>query len=320
MAIDRTGALSNVKRHDYLPYGEELYAGMGSRTSQQGYVADNLRQKFTGYEHDAETNLEFARARYYSSSCGRFTSPDPYSGSMSLTDPQSVNRYSYVSNNPVNSTDPSGMSQRPAMVGGGMDGGGISAMFRSSSDDYTAEGETEYEQNLSDTRKAIEQADTLNQQLRDGEITEREAREKIKDNPMLGMVVTQNKAGAQNGVEVPNSANPGYNCMGWMLGYNDRNIYPTPPSSGANGIIIEYADNTPSGQKGPQSITTPDPVKPGEIPKLVGVGAKWVSPSQGCPSDSYKGLVYENSAHPELWHAFRKDPGATTWTSKLGAL
>ena len=41
-----------------------------------------------GYEHDAETNLEFAHARYYSSSCGRFTSPDPFSGSMSVTDPQ----------------------------------------------------------------------------------------------------------------------------------------------------------------------------------------------------------------------------------------
>src|SRR2546421_439907 len=59
MAIDRTGALSNVKRHDYLPYGEELYAGMGGRTSQQGYVADNVRQKFTGYEYDA--NLEDTR-------------------------------------------------------------------------------------------------------------------------------------------------------------------------------------------------------------------------------------------------------------------
>src|SRR2546423_12493613 len=109
MAIDKTGTLSAVRRHDYLPYGEELYAGTGGRTSQQGYVLDNVRQKFTGYEHDAETGLEFAQARYYSSSGGRFTSPDPLSGSMSLTDPQSLNRYSYVSNNPVNSTDHSGM-------------------------------------------------------------------------------------------------------------------------------------------------------------------------------------------------------------------
>src|SRR5205085_12465788 len=88
----------------------ELYTGAGGRTSQQGYSqVDSVRQKFTAYEHDAETNLEFAHARYYSSSCGRFTSPDPFSGSMKLTDPQSLNRYSYVSNNPANSIDPSGL-------------------------------------------------------------------------------------------------------------------------------------------------------------------------------------------------------------------
>src|SRR2546421_9503781 len=159
MAIDRTGALSNVKRHDYLPYGEELYAGMGGRTSQQGYVADNLRQKFTGYEHDAETNLEFAQARYYYSSCGRFTSPDPYSGSMSLTDPQSFNRYSYTGNDPVNHTDPSGMSEHPAMMG--MGGGTIAEMFRQGGDDHTAEGRAEYEANLEDTRRAIQDNEVL---------------------------------------------------------------------------------------------------------------------------------------------------------------
>src|SRR5437588_9721264 len=110
MVVDKTGSLSGVKRHDYLPFGEEIQVGTGGRTSQQGYSqVDSVRQKFTAYEHDAETNLEFAHARYYSSSCGRFTSPDTFSGSMELTDPQTLNRYSYVSNNPVNSTDPSGM-------------------------------------------------------------------------------------------------------------------------------------------------------------------------------------------------------------------
>jgi hypothetical protein len=36
-----------VKRHDYLPFGEELFAGVGSRTTAQGYAADAVRQKFT---------------------------------------------------------------------------------------------------------------------------------------------------------------------------------------------------------------------------------------------------------------------------------
>jgi RHS repeat-associated protein len=75
----------------------------------QGYSGnDNVRQKFTGYEHDAETNLEFAQARYYSSTQGRFTSVDPLMASADIINPQTFNRYAYVGNNPVNITDPTG--------------------------------------------------------------------------------------------------------------------------------------------------------------------------------------------------------------------
>ena len=106
--LDKSGSLSNVTRHDYLPFGEELSGG--SRTPQQGYTnSDNAREKFTGYERDTETGLDYAQARYYASVQGRFTSPDPYSGSMNTLDPQSFNRYSYVNNDPINSVDPTGM-------------------------------------------------------------------------------------------------------------------------------------------------------------------------------------------------------------------
>ena len=77
-----------MKRNDYLPYGEELSAGMGGRTSAQGYAWDGVRQQFTGYERDAETGLDYARARYYSASCGRFTSPDPLAAFGSVASPQ----------------------------------------------------------------------------------------------------------------------------------------------------------------------------------------------------------------------------------------
>ena len=113
--LDQSGSLANVSRHDYLPFGEELFAGTGGRTTTQGYTisgaasADGARQKFTGYEADAETGLNFAQARYQSSTQGRFTSPDPFGGSMSPASPQSFNRYSYVGNNPVNRIDPSGL-------------------------------------------------------------------------------------------------------------------------------------------------------------------------------------------------------------------
>ena len=109
MVIDKTGSVAGVSRHDYLPFGEEIFAGTGGRTTSQGYVSDTVRQHFTGYEADAETGLNFAQARYQSSVQGRFTSVDPLGASASVGDPQSFNRYSYVNNNPTNLTDPSGM-------------------------------------------------------------------------------------------------------------------------------------------------------------------------------------------------------------------
>jgi RHS repeat-associated protein len=68
---------------------------------------------FTGKERDAESGLDYFGARYYGSNMGRFMSPDwadkpeavPYS---SLGDPQSLNLYSYVRNNPMRSIDADG--------------------------------------------------------------------------------------------------------------------------------------------------------------------------------------------------------------------
>lgn len=60
-------------------------------------------------EADAETGLEHTTWRKYDSWQGRWTSPDPYPGSMSLGDPQSFNRYAYVLNDPVNLIDPTGL-------------------------------------------------------------------------------------------------------------------------------------------------------------------------------------------------------------------
>jgi len=64
--------------------------------------------KFTGYERDPETGLDYSIFRYYNSRVGRFMSPDPIEGAIG--DPQSLNRYSYVGNDPVNFIDPLGLS------------------------------------------------------------------------------------------------------------------------------------------------------------------------------------------------------------------
>ena len=75
MEIGLIGNLSDVTRHDYLPFGEELAGAMRVGNGYGG--ATNTKQKFTGYERDSETGLDFAQARYMSSVQGRFTSVDP---------------------------------------------------------------------------------------------------------------------------------------------------------------------------------------------------------------------------------------------------
>ena len=68
---------------------------------------------FTGKERDTESGNDYFMARYYSSAMGRFMSPDwsakvepvPYA---KLDNPQSLNLYAYVLNNPLSHTDPDG--------------------------------------------------------------------------------------------------------------------------------------------------------------------------------------------------------------------
>jgi RHS repeat-associated protein len=108
MVFDDTGSLANVKRHDYLPFGEDLLAGARATTPAYG-VADDVRQKFTQQERDNETGLDYFISRYYSSTQGRFTGADSVGGRVN--NPQTLNRYAYVSNNPLKYIDPTGNQQ-----------------------------------------------------------------------------------------------------------------------------------------------------------------------------------------------------------------
>jgi len=101
-------------RHDYMPFGEEIF-GLGDRTTALGYTADTVRKQFTGYERDAETDLDFAQARMYSSKLGRFSQFDPVMVSQSKrVDPQEINPYAYCQNNPLKFTDSSGAILDPS--------------------------------------------------------------------------------------------------------------------------------------------------------------------------------------------------------------
>jgi RHS repeat-associated protein len=67
--------------------------------------------RFTGKERDAESGLDYFGARYYGSNTGRFMSPDPsVLDYADPTNPQSLNLYSYVINNPLRFIDPFGFA------------------------------------------------------------------------------------------------------------------------------------------------------------------------------------------------------------------
>jgi RHS repeat-associated protein len=125
MTIDQSGSVATVKRHDYLPFGEELFTLTGLRTTALGYSGgDGVRQQFTSKERDNETGLDYFAARYYSSGQGRFLSKDPLNPLTSrrndqeseqsflryIAEPGNWNGYSYVRNNPLRHIDPDGRS------------------------------------------------------------------------------------------------------------------------------------------------------------------------------------------------------------------
>jgi|GEM_PF-6665718 len=91
-------------------FGEEIAPDTTYRTAALKYgVGDNVRQKFTGYERDEETGLDFAEARYYYNNHGRFTAVDPLLASGKSANPQTFNRYAYTMNRPLILTDSSGL-------------------------------------------------------------------------------------------------------------------------------------------------------------------------------------------------------------------
>ena len=95
-------------------------------------LRNSFSSRSTGKERDAESGLDYFGARYYSSNMGRWMSPDwaakpeavPYSD---LSDPQSLNLYGYVRNNPLSRADADGhewptLSEATDFIGGAAKG------------------------------------------------------------------------------------------------------------------------------------------------------------------------------------------------------
>jgi RHS repeat-associated protein len=92
-----------------LPYGDGLSCSDGNLTAP-------TEHHFTGKERDAESGNDYFGARYYASYMGHWMSPDSVGDGLDpvpvpwakFKNPQSMNLYSYVLNNPLTNTDPDG--------------------------------------------------------------------------------------------------------------------------------------------------------------------------------------------------------------------
>jgi len=80
------------------------YDEWGNTLAKQEQVANPIR--YSGEYYDEESGLYYLRARYYDPSTGRFISKDPVEGNV--TNPLSLNSYTYCLNNPIIYIDPSG--------------------------------------------------------------------------------------------------------------------------------------------------------------------------------------------------------------------
>lgn len=86
-----------------MPFGTELEA-----ESTSG-ITSVTHRRFTSYDSSATTGLDYAINRQYDPRQGRFTQVDPIGmAAASLADPQTLNMYSCVGNDPVNRVDPDG--------------------------------------------------------------------------------------------------------------------------------------------------------------------------------------------------------------------
>jgi len=97
VALELDDSAAVISYEEFHPYGGSAYRAVDSTIGVSA-----KRYRYAGLERDEETGLDHMGARYYAPWLGRWTAADP----IGLGD--GVNRYAYVSGNPVRMTDPSG--------------------------------------------------------------------------------------------------------------------------------------------------------------------------------------------------------------------
>lgn len=121
LMLDQYGGV--VQKRDYLPFGQERVNIMNDP-----YMSDIPLHSFTDKEQDPESGLIYFKARYYDPRIGVFTQQDPVivradmnnpAFQYALLNPQLLNPYAYVGNNPVKNVDEEGEFALPAVALGG---------------------------------------------------------------------------------------------------------------------------------------------------------------------------------------------------------
>ena len=223
---------------DYLPFGEQI----------QGDTYTS--HKFTGKMRDSESNLDEFGARYYSSQLGRFMSVDwsalpeavPYAN---LTNPQTLNLYAIVADNPETFADLDGHGPPEQdcwvdVCGAAIDAGGLEG-------DGPSEQSNGDGQPLSDSQ----QAEALAQQLADQTNPEAPGKDLaspcICDNPQqnAGTPAPTNPDGTPAKPPVPP---PGCSDCGWKWSPDSQN-----PRGGRWDPTGWKGPNPPSGSWDPEN-------------------------------------------------------------------
>lgn len=114
--------------------GRVAYEAFGHVRARKG---EQISVGYTG-EWTSDHNLIYLRARAYAPEIGRFLQRDDFRGDISQ--PLSLNRYSYAHNNPINLSDPSGnvvpILAIPAAIMLGLIFGTMAAMFTPAAADF----------------------------------------------------------------------------------------------------------------------------------------------------------------------------------------
>jgi RHS repeat-associated protein len=106
MLTDHLGTVRDLVNNGGAVVNHIKYDSYGNVIAESS-SAVKTRYKYTGREFDQETEMQYNRARYYDAAIGRFLSEDPLGFVAG-----DINLFRYVGNNPVASTDPSGMIEQ----------------------------------------------------------------------------------------------------------------------------------------------------------------------------------------------------------------